>query len=103
MGDLSLRYACAMVMTIVSVACFAPQAEAGLVSGIRDVIAGVLEVPLSTLAGTVSGPPLIGTLFGAVSGVIHGVGLVTRGTLDLAVSGLSLAKAAAPYVLPFLL
>jgi len=78
-------------------------AEAGLVRGIQEIIVGVLQVPISTLTGTFSGPPIAGTVFGAVNGLLNGVGLVAHGTLELVASGLSIAKAVGPYVLPFLL
>lgn len=78
-------------------------AEADIVRGVKSIVAGVLTVPLSTLAGTFQGPPVIGTLQGAAQGLINGIGLVTHGTLDLLGSGFSLAKQVAPFVLPFLL
>lgn len=80
-----------------------PRAEANLVRGVQEVVAGVLEVPLSTLAGTFSGPPVFGTAVGAVGGVVRGVGLVAQGALDLVSGAVPLAKAAVPYLLPFLL
>jgi len=82
---------------------FTPRADAAIVRGIQEVLAGILQVPLSTIAGTFSGPPVIGTVFGAVHGVVSGVGLVTHGALELAASGVSIAKTVAPFVLPFLL
>ena len=78
-------------------------AEAALFRGIQEVVMGILQLPISTLVGTFSGPPIIGTLMGAVTGAIGGVGLVAHGALELAASGIGLAKTAAPYVLPFLL
>ena len=63
---------------------------------------GVLQLPLQLLAGTFSGPPVIGTAFGAVNGVVRGVGMVTHGALELASSALGIAKTAAPFLLPFL-
>ncbi|MBI3011036.1 MAG: hypothetical protein HYY58_00895 [Candidatus Omnitrophica bacterium] len=78
-----------------------PPAEADLIRGVGKIIGGVLQLPLSTLAGTFNGPPLVGTLLGAVNGTINAVGMVLGGTLELAGDGLALAKMAAPYVLPF--
>ena len=80
-----------------------PIAEAAIVRGIQEVLAGVLQIPLSTIAGTFNGPPIIGTLFGALSGAVKGVGLVAHGALELAASGVSLAKTIGPYLIPFLL
>ncbi len=67
------------------------------------MVAGVLQVPVSLIVGTFSGPPIIGTLFGAVNGAIKGVGMVAGGVLELGMDGIGLAKMAAPYVLPFVL
>ena len=79
----------------------APAAEAAVVRGIQEVLAGIFQVPLQTIVGTFSGPPVLGTVFGVVNGVVSGVGLVTHGALELAASGVSIAKTVAPYVLPF--
>ena len=79
----------------------APRAEGAIVRGIMEVVTGVLQIPVSTLAGTFNGPPIIGTVFGAITGVINGIGLVAHGALELAASGFEVAKTAAPYVLPF--
>jgi len=81
----------------------AQPAEASIIGGIQKVIAGVLQPPLSTLVGTFSGPPILGTLLGAVNGTFRGVGLVAGGALELAMGGVAVAKAAAPFFLPFLL
>ena len=80
----------------------APPAQAGLVHGILSIIVGVLEIPRSTLAGTFSGPPIVGTLVGAVNGTLRGVGLVTGGALETVFSSAALAKKLAPLVLFFL-
>jgi hypothetical protein len=82
---------------------WAPPAEAAVVKGLMQLIGGVLRVPASILAGTVNGPPLVGTLLGAVNGVVGGVGMVASGALELASSGVAVAKMVAPYLLPFLL
>ena len=78
-------------------------AEAAIARGIQEVISGVFQVPMSILVGTFSGPPVIGTVFGAVKGLVNGVGMVSHGALELAASGVSIAKMVAPYLLPFLL
>ena len=79
-----------------------PPAHAGLIGGITKIITGVFQLPVSTLVGTVSGPPIIGTLLGAVNGVIGTTTLLAGGVLEIAASAIPLAKAAAPFVLPFL-
>ena len=81
----------------------APAAHADIVRGVTKIIGGVLALPMSVLAGTFNGPPIIGTLVGAVNGVFSGVGMVLGGALDVASSAIPLAKAVAPYVLPFIL
>ena len=80
-----------------------PVAEAAIVRGLKEIIGGVLQLPLSTLAGTFSGPPILGTAFGAINGAFHGISSVAHGALELAASGFAIAKTAAPFLLPFLL
>ena len=80
----------------------APPAHAGLVSGIGRIVAGVFQLPLSTLVGTLSGPPVLGTVFGAVNGAIGTVTMVTGGVFEVAAAAIPWARAAAPFVLPFL-
>lgn len=76
----------------------ATPAEASLFGGIAKIVTGVLGLPLSILAGTVNGPPIIGTLAGAVNGTINGVGLVLSGAVDLAAAAIPVAKAVAPFL-----
>ena len=78
-------------------------AENDLIGGIGDVVSGVLALPVDVLAGTLQGPPLFGTISGALHGTVRAIGLTTRGVFRLASLVVPLAKAAAPYVLPFLL
>jgi hypothetical protein len=80
-----------------------PSAAADLIRGVGKIITGVLAVPVSVLQGTVHGPPVFGTVAGAINGAIAGVSLVAGGALEVVASGLPLVKAAAPFVLPFLL
>jgi len=80
-----------------------PPAFANPISGVLKIVAGVLRVPIGVLAGTFSGPPIIGTIAGAFNGTIQGISLVASGATELAFDGLALAKMAAPYLLPFLL
>lgn len=61
----------------------AAPASASLGRGLQYLIGGILEIPRSTLAGTFGGFPVIGTLFGAASGVLRGALMVTRGALEL--------------------
>lgn len=89
-------------LLLIGAAAAAPQAEAGLIRGLQRIVGGVLAVPLSTLAGTFSGPPIIGTLTGAFSGTLGGAGMILGGAFEVVSSAVPLAKAAAPYALPFL-
>ena len=80
-----------------------PPAHADIIRGVGKIISGVLAIPMSTLAGTFNGPPIIGTLAGAISGAFNGVGSVLSGVLDVASSAIPLAKAVAPFLIPVFL
>ena len=80
----------------------APPAEAAVVQGLARLFSAVFHLPLAILAGTFSGPPVIGTLMGAVNGIVGSLGLAGSGAMELGISAVSVAKAAAPYLLPFL-
>ena len=81
----------------------APPAHADIIRGVGKIISGVLAIPMSTLAGTFNGPPIIGTLAGVVNGAFNGVGSVLSGVLDVASSAIPLAKAVAPFLIPVFL
>lgn len=81
----------------------APPAYANPVSGLVKIAAGIFRPIAGILAGTFGGPPIVGTLVGAVNGTVQGVGLVASGVTELAFDGVSLAKSFAPYLLPFVL
>ena len=94
----------AYVLLVIGLCIASPRpAEANLISGLTKIVAGVFQLPVSILAGTFTGPPVIGTLMGAVNGTFRTVSFIAGGATELALDGVSLAKAAAPYVLPFLL
>lgn len=80
----------------------APPAEAGLVRGLMSILAGTLEVPRSVLAGTFGGPPIIGTVAGALTGTFRGLGLITSGALETVGSAAQLAIKYGPLVPIFL-
>ena len=80
----------------------APPAHAGLLRGLMYMVAGILEVPRSALAGTVNGPPIVGTVFGALAGTVRGLGLLTRGAIETAGGAAGLALKAAPFIPIFL-
>ncbi len=106
MGDektttVTKRAACGIVALVMSVLLMAQSAEASLVSGLQHLVAGIFSIPVSALVGTFTGPPVIGTVFGAINGTFQTVGLVTTGALEVLGAAIPLAKAAAPFVLPF--
>jgi len=92
---------CASVAILWFCGVAVPSAEANVFRGVQKIIAGVLQVPLSTLAGTFSGLPVAGTVLGAVNGTLRGLGLVASGALELAMDGVVVAKTVAPFLLPF--
>ena len=97
------RVLASLPLLIVVLLFAAAPAEAGILRGIQEVVTGVVNVPLQTLAGTFNGPPVVGTAVGAVRGLLGGLGLVTSGALNIGLGALGLAKTAAPFLLPFLL
>jgi len=82
----------------------APNAQASeeLFGGVGDVVQGAFAIPMGTLAGTLGGPPVIGTMVGAVTGAFGTAYYTTRGAFRIAGSVIPLARAAAPFFLPFL-
>ena len=88
---------------VVSLVGFATPAQADIIRGLQKIVAGVFQLPLSTLAGTFSGPPIVGTVVGALSGAFNGVGLVASGVLDLAASAVPIVKTVAPFLIPIFL
>ena len=70
--------------------------------GLMYVVAGVLEIPRATVAGTFGGPPVIGTVFGAINGTVRGVGMVARGAIETVTSVAGLALKYGPIIPIFL-
>ena len=73
-----------------------------LFAGISDLIQGVFALPVHILAGTMSGPPIIGTVGGVLTGAMQTVTSTTRGVFRLLTVAIPIAAKAAPY-LPFVL
>jgi len=90
------------IVLVIGLAGMAPPAHANVFHALGNIIGGVLQLPIQILTGTFGGPPVIGTIGGALSGTVQGIGMVLGGTMELAGDGFELAKTAAPYVLPFL-
>lgn len=98
-----LTRAIAVVAVIIMAATVCvPAAHADIIRGLADIIGGVLEVPRSTLVGTFTGFPILGTAFGALAGVVNGTGLVARGALELVGSAIPIALKLAPLIPVFL-
>lgn len=77
-------------------------AENDLLGGIGDIIGGAFAIPVDTLVGTFSGPPIVGTIGGALHGTVRALSSTTRGVFRLLGVGIPLALRAAPYVFFFL-
>ena len=90
-------------MLLAIIVCAHPsEASADILRGLLRVVGGVLELPRATLAGTVGGPPILGTLVGALTGVVRGAGMIVGGTLETALSAIPFAGKLAPYIPIFL-
>lgn len=77
-------------------------AQDNLMGGIGDIVSGALSLPAGVLAGTLNGPPVIGTISGAVFGALNTVSLTTRGVLRLVGVAIPLAASLAPLLPVFL-
>ena len=91
-----------VIIAVGGLVLFPQLASAEIFQGIQKILAGIIKLPANTLVGTLTGPPVIGTISGLLSGTIQSVGLIGSGLVDIAASAVSLAKLAGPYVLPFL-
>lgn len=78
-------------------------AHADLFRGLAYLVGGVLEIPRAVLAGTFSGPPLIGTAAGLLTGTFNSALYLVKGTLEVAGTAVPIAKTVGPFLLPFLL
>jgi hypothetical protein len=80
----------------------AVHAQNELLGGVGDIVSGALSIPYGVLAGTLNGPPLIGTVSGALMGALNTVSLTTRGVLRLVGVAIPLAARLAPLLPIFL-
>ena len=78
------------------------RADNDLLGGVADIVGGVFALPMDTLAGTFSGPPIIGTIGGLLHGAFHALGQTTRGVFRLVGVAIPLAAKAAPLIPLFL-
>jgi hypothetical protein len=94
-----VRRALAGVALGLALLCWTPVAHASLLGGVGKILSGIITLPLSIIKGTVTGPPIIGTLFGAVNGTLTGVSMVAKGLFEVTGSALPLALKLAPIFL----
>ena len=94
------------VVTVLMIVCMLgvqPRAHANeLLGGVADIIGGVLALPMDTLAGTVQGPFLLGTVGGILRGAVHALGSTTRGVFRLVGVAIPMAAKVAPLIPLFL-
>jgi len=91
------RLSLTAVVVAVWLGVSAPPAHADIVRGIGYILAGVLEIPRQTI-GNAMNPPIIGAVFGALGGTLRGLGLVTRGTLEVVSTAIPMAIKLAPLI-----
>ena len=99
-------FACLALAACLAMAAAAPAYANSAIQGVADIITAPLELPLQALAGTLSGPPIIGTVFGLLSGACSAVGKLVRGAAGVALGAVQLGASAAPLAplaLPFVL
>lgn len=101
---MSLRRAGIMLLLVGAVLLGHPAvAHADIIRGIANLIGAVFEIPRATLAGTFSGPPILGTAVGLLSGTFNSVTMVASGALELLGSAIPIAKTVAPFLIPVFL
>lgn len=88
-----------LAIILVALLALPGTAQAGLIEGLGKIVSGVFEVPASIVAGTLGGPPIIGTVVGAVAGTLNGAKLITFGALETVVSAIPLALKLLPFLL----
>lgn len=77
-------------------------AQNDLMGGVGDIVGGALSLPYGLVAGTLGGPPILGTINGALRGALNTISLTTRGIFRLLGVALPLAGKAATIVPIFL-
>ena len=92
----------ALAMLILSTA-YAPSVYAANIAqdsgrfsyGAMRIVRGAFQLPVSVLGGTLSGPPIVGTIGGVVQGTFRTVADVTGGIFHMGVAAAPYAKYAA--------
>ncbi len=76
--------AAALLVAAVPWAFAAEQSDPSFLHGVGQVIDGlVLEFPKTVLDGTLEGPPVVGTVFGALAGVVRAGQKTVGGILEM--------------------
>ena len=96
------RFAIPLAVVTAILLAAPPPAHAGLLQGLVEIVAGVLEVPRAALVGTFTGPPVVGTVGGVLVGAVRGVGLLAGGAFHVVTGVVPLALKAAPFIPIFL-
>jgi len=76
----------------------AAHADYDLVGAVGDVVVGALAIPVDTIAGTLTGPPILGTVGGLLHGVLRTIGMTSRGLLRIAGMAVPVATSLAPFL-----
>ena len=87
-----------ILMAIVVMLAFPSLAHADIVRGLMRIVDGVFAIPQGALSGTMSGPPILGTVFGTVVGAVRGVAMVTSGALETVISSIPIVEKLAPLI-----
>ena len=74
----------------------------GLTGAISDIFNGAMAIPAGIIAGTFSGPPILGTVGGALSGAMNTLSYALRDVLRLVGVAIPMAAKAASYLPLFL-
>lgn len=90
------------LLVFIGAAAAPARADNDLVGGLTDVVQGALAIPVGAIAGTLGGPPLIGTVGGALQGALNALGYTTRGVLRLVGVAVPTAASLAPLIPLFL-
>ncbi|MBI4323102.1 MAG: hypothetical protein HY596_02370 [Candidatus Omnitrophica bacterium] len=77
-------------------------ADDGLLGGVADIVTGALSIPAGAIAGTLNGPPILGTVTGTLLGALNTLSLTSRGVLRLAGAVVPLVARLAPLLPVFL-
>lgn len=80
----------------------AQETDNEVLGGIGDILGGALSLPMGALAGTLSGPPIIGTVNGVLFGALNTLSQTTRGILRLTGVAIPIAAKLAPFLPIFL-